>query len=94
MSGFEACRELKANPKTKSIPVILLTAIAQVQPNHDWAKESPADRFMAKPFQMRDLIATIESLLKIPALSETAIRRRTGLDPRPMGTVIRQKAAP
>src|SRR5262245_58706231 len=26
MSGFDACRELKQNPKTKAIPVILLTA--------------------------------------------------------------------
>src|SRR5262245_43195124 len=48
-SGFEACRELKENPKTSKIPVILLTAIAQVEPTRDWAKEAPADKYMAKP---------------------------------------------
>jgi CheY-like chemotaxis protein len=90
-TGFEACQELKQDPKTASIPVILLTAIAQVDPNHNWQKDSPADRFMAKPFQMRDLLAAIESLTGVALASETAIRRKTDLDPRPQGTVIRQK---
>jgi len=93
LSGFDACRYLKEDPKTKAIPIILLTAAVQTDPSRDWAKESPADKFMAKPFQMKELLAAVESMLKIPALSETAIRRRSELDPRPMGTVIR-KAAP
>lgn len=92
MSGFDACRELKQNPKTSAIPVILLTAIAQVDPNRDWSKDAPADRFMAKPFQMRDLLGAIESLLGISLASETAVRRKTDLDPRPQGTVLRQKS--
>jgi len=92
-TGFEACQELKRNPKTASIPVILLTAIAQVDPNHNWAKDTPADKFMAKPFQMRDLLAAIESLTGTPLASETAVRRKADLDPRPQGTVLRQKNA-
>jgi CheY-like chemotaxis protein len=91
--GFEACSELKQNPKTASVPIILLTAVAQVEPSRDWAKESPADRYMAKPFQMRDLLSAIESLTGAPLASETAIRRRSDLDPRPQGTVIRPRSA-
>ena len=91
MSGFDACRELKANPKTSAIPVILLTAVAQVEPHRDWAKEAPADRYMAKPFQMKELLSAMESLLGMPIASETAVRRKTDLDPRPMGTVIIKK---
>ena len=94
LTGFDACRYLKENPKTKSIPVILLTAVPQTDPTRDWKKEAPADRFMAKPFQMKDLLATIESLLGITLAGETAVKRRTDLDPRPQGTVFRQKAAP
>jgi CheY-like chemotaxis protein len=94
LTGFDACRYLKEDPKTKAIPVILLSAAAQTDPTRDWTKDSPADKFMAKPFQMKDLLSAIESLLKIPALSETAIRRRSELNPQPMGTVIRHKAAP
>src|SRR5262245_44275323 len=92
-SGFDACRYLKENPKTKSIPVILLTAVPQMDPTRDWKKEAPADRFMAKPFQMRDLLAAIESLLGITLASETQVRRKAGMDSSPQGTVIRQKAA-
>jgi CheY-like chemotaxis protein len=84
-TGFVACSELKQNPKTASIPVILLTAIAQAEPGRDWAKGSPADKFMAKPFQMKDLLAAIEVLLKIPAAGGAE------LDPRPQGTVLRPK---
>ena len=90
-TGFVACNELKQDPKTARIPIILLTAIAQAEPGRDWAKESPADKFMAKPFQMKDLITAVESLLKIPAASETSVRRRTEMDPKPYGTVIRPK---
>lgn len=91
LTGFDACRRLKENPKTRSIPVILLTAVPQTDPTRDWKKEAPADRFMAKPFQMKDLLATIESLLGITLAGDTAVRRRADLDPRPMGTVVRQK---
>src|SRR4029453_18055109 len=57
MSGFAPGKELKKTPKPSALPVILLTAAAQVDPARDWAKETPADRFMAKPFQMKDLLA-------------------------------------
>lgn len=93
-SGFEACRELKQNPATARIPVILLSAIAQVEPNRDWKSECAADRFMAKPFQMKDLIGAIESLLGMSLASETQIRRKAGLDSSPQGTVLRHRAAP
>lgn len=94
-SGFDACRELKGDPKTASIPVILLTAIAQVEPSRDWAHEAPAERFIAKPFQMRDLLEAIEALTGLAPAGDTAVRRRTDLDPRPQGTVLRpRKTAP
>ncbi len=91
--GFEACQELKRNPKTASVPVILLTAVAQVDSSRDWSSEAPADRFMAKPFQMRDLLSALEALTGAPPPSETAVRRRSDLDPRPQGTVIRPRRA-
>jgi CheY-like chemotaxis protein len=89
MTGFDACHKLKADPKTAAIPVIMLTAIAQVDPNHNWAKESPADKFMAKPFQMKELLAAIEQLLGLTSVGATAVRRKDDLDPRPQGTVLR-----
>lgn len=90
-SGFEACQDLKQDPATAAIPVILLTAVAQVDPNHKWEQDCKADRFMAKPFQMKELLAAIESLLGVQPVSETTVRRREALDPSPQGTIVRQK---
>jgi DNA-binding response OmpR family regulator len=90
-SGFDACRDLKENPRTASIPIILLSAAAQVEPNHDWVHEAPADKFIPKPFQMRDLLAAIESLTGAAPPSETAVRRKADLDPRPQGTALRPR---
>jgi two-component system phosphate regulon response regulator PhoB len=91
--GFEACVELKKNPRTSSIPVIILTAIAQIDTSRDWTREAPADKFMAKPFQMKELLSAIESLTGHALVSETALRRKSDLDPRPQGTTIRQRNA-
>lgn len=95
-SGFEACRELKEDPRTCRIPVILLSAIAQTDPDHDWSKESSADRFMAKPFRMDELVAVIQTLLGLPASGETARRQMANAGSQPLGTAIRPKkqAAP
>lgn len=88
-SGFEACQELKSDPKTSAIPIILLTAAAQVDPSRDWSKASSAEKFMPKPFQMKELLAAIEQLLGVSSAGATAVRRKAEFDPRPQGTVIR-----
>src|SRR6185436_6482993 len=93
ISGFDACLQLKADPRTASIPIILLSAIAQTDPSRDWAKETRADRFIAKPFQMRDLLGVIDSLIGRPMATETALRRKADLDPRPQGTSMRSRTS-
>ena len=55
MSGIEACKVLKSNPTTKSIPVLLLFT-----PNRDVSLEeveqSGCDRYLSKPFARQDFI--------------------------------------
>jgi CheY-like chemotaxis protein len=67
-SGFDTCRELKADPALRAIPVIMLTAIAQSNAAVDW-KEAGADRFFAKPFKVADVLEAIEGFLA-PAASK------------------------
>lgn len=62
MDGFEVCRALKANPVMRLIPVILMTALGEVE---DRVKglESGADDFLTKPVNREELLAHIRSLL-------------------------------
>jgi two-component system alkaline phosphatase synthesis response regulator PhoP/two-component system response regulator VicR len=50
MDGFEVCRELKADPATRDIPVIMLTAKSQ-QVDIQKGKEAGADDYITKPFR-------------------------------------------
>lgn len=62
-SGLELVRELKQKPKTKSIPIIMLTARAD-EPNKIDGLESGADDYITKPFSTRELVARIRAVLR------------------------------
>lgn len=59
--GINLCEDLKLNRSTKHIPVILLTAHSEIE---KMKIRSRADDFIAKPFQMADLIKRIANQLK------------------------------
>lgn len=54
--GRDICRELKSNPKTKDIPVIMFSAHTK---REDIFKECNADDFIAKPFEVNELVAKV-----------------------------------
>ncbi|HUS02598.1 MAG TPA: response regulator [Chitinophagaceae bacterium] len=54
--GRDICRELKENPKTKDIPVIMFSAHTKWE---DILKECNADDFIAKPFEVNELVAKV-----------------------------------
>lgn len=62
IDGYQACRNLKANPETASIPIIFISALGL---SHDkkLAVDAGAEGFIIKPFDPRDVIAQIECLL-------------------------------
>jgi DNA-binding response OmpR family regulator len=63
LDGFEVTRELRADARTRSMPVILLTARAQAT---DVAQgmAAGADEYVKKPFDARDLKDRVERLLR------------------------------
>lgn len=72
MDGFELCRMIKANEKTASIPVILLTA-SELDEYKEKGYECGADAYMQKPFSARVLKVRIRNLLdKKKSISEAA----------------------
>lgn len=67
IDGFEVLCELKTNPLTCHIPVVLLTARADVQSRiRGW--ESNADEYIEKPFHVDELLSRVESLMAVRQL--------------------------
>lgn len=62
MNGYQVCAGLKANEKTSHIPVLMLTAKADTD-SRIAGLEVQADAYLSKPFDQRELIATIENLI-------------------------------
>ena len=62
MDGWEAIRQLKADPKTATIPIIALTAHARAEDEKS-AREAGANDFDTKPIDLNRLIGKIEHLL-------------------------------
>jgi two-component system alkaline phosphatase synthesis response regulator PhoP len=63
MDGYEACRKLKSDPKTKDIPVILLTAKGR-DIDRKLGSEAGADDYVVKPFSPGRLIERVEGIMK------------------------------
>ncbi|MBI4430422.1 MAG: response regulator [Candidatus Omnitrophica bacterium] len=60
MDGLDVLAELKANPDTLSIPVVMLTAIADTQTL--WkAQEMGATNYIVKPFKEADLLKWVRT---------------------------------
>jgi CheY-like chemotaxis protein len=62
MNGWDATRAIKADERTRAIPVIALTALAMVT-DRDKALEAGCDDYDTKPVELPRLIEKIESLL-------------------------------
>jgi DNA-binding response OmpR family regulator len=62
MSGWEVARELRRDPATKAIKIIMLTAIGK-DVNEMTSPLYGADAYLDKPFEFRELESTIAELL-------------------------------
>jgi len=62
MDGYEAARALKADPATRAIPIIALTASAMVG-DRERCMEAGCDDYDTKPVELPRLLAKIEALL-------------------------------
>lgn len=63
MSGLEVCRLLRSNPKSKHIPVIMLTAKGE-EIDRVVGFEMGADDYIVKPFSPRELVLRVKAILK------------------------------
>ncbi|MBD2605291.1 hybrid sensor histidine kinase/response regulator [Scytonema hofmannii FACHB-248] len=64
IDGFETCRRLKANPKTREIPVIFMTALSDVVDKVKGLQLGAVD-YITKPFQHQEVLARINVHLEL-----------------------------
>jgi two-component system phosphate regulon response regulator PhoB len=63
MSGLEVCRQMRRNPKTRDIPIIMLTARGE-EADKVRGLNSGADDYIAKPFSPTELVARMRAVLR------------------------------
>ena len=65
--GYKLCAELKSNPETEDIPIILLTAVGEAVPTtrytHADGMSTEADEYIAKPIDNQGLLEAVKRLL-------------------------------
>jgi len=66
MDGLDVCRALKANPFLSRIPILMLTALASIDFKVE-GFEAGVDDYLTKPFEPRELLARVASLLRLTA---------------------------
>ncbi len=77
MDGFEVCERLKANPKTRHIPVVMITALSDVNDRVHGLKAG-ADDFLSKPVNDVALFARVRSLARLKMMmDELRVRQAT-----------------
>jgi two-component system, sensor histidine kinase and response regulator len=67
MNGYEVCQQLKANPQTREIPVIFISALNEVFDKVKAFSVGGVD-YIAKPFQVEEVMVRIENQLKLRRL--------------------------
>ena len=63
MSGIELCKQLRENEETAALPIIMLSALGQVD-NTIEGLEAGADEYLSKPINPKELVARVRALLQ------------------------------
>lgn len=70
IDGFETCHRLKANPLTKNIPVIFMTALSDTTDKVKGLSMGAVD-YITKPFQQEEVLARVRLHMKLHCLQNT-----------------------
>jgi two-component system, OmpR family, phosphate regulon response regulator PhoB len=75
VSGLEVCRQIRRSPRTRSLPVIMLTARGD-ESDRVRGLDSGADDYVAKPFSPSELIARMRAVMRRarPTAAEEVLR--------------------
>ncbi len=64
LSGFELCRELKAQTSTSKIPIVICSTKGGDMDKF-WGMKQGADAYLSKPIDQEELVRTVKQLIKV-----------------------------
>ncbi|MCK4629598.1 MAG: response regulator [Sedimentisphaerales bacterium] len=79
MSGFEVCRRVKSDLKTKNIPIVIVTALNELG-DVERGVDCGADDFLSKPINKLELLTRVKSLLRVRNLQSELERTLSYLE--------------
>jgi CheY-like chemotaxis protein len=79
MSGFQVCRKLKGDPRTRDIQILMVTALNELG-DIEQASECGTDDFVSKPVNKFELLTRVRSLLRVRHLKNELERALTYLN--------------
>ena len=79
MSGFQVCRKLKSDPRTRDIQILMVTALNELG-DIEQASECGTDDFVSKPVNKFELLTRVKSLLRVRHLKSELERALTYLN--------------
>lgn len=75
LSGFEVCKQLKSDPTTKGIMILMVTALNELG-DIERAVEAGTDDFLSKPVNKVELIKRVDNMLLLRNVSDELERLR------------------
>jgi CheY-like chemotaxis protein len=75
LSGFEVCKAVKSNPKTKRIMVLMVTALNE-RGDIERGVDSGTDDFLSKPVNKVELVKRVQNMLKLRHVTDELERLR------------------
>lgn len=92
VSGFEVCKQIKSDPSTRHIIVLMVTALSELG-DIERAVNAGCDDFLSKPVNKLELLKRVENMLKLRRVTDELERLRRYIDsmeesagPPPKGT--------
>ncbi|MFC1943152.1 HD domain-containing phosphohydrolase [Chloroflexota bacterium] len=79
MNGFEVARCLKADEGTKIIPIVMVSALSEVE-DRVKAIEAGTEDFLSKPVDRNELLARVSSLLKVKEYNDYMLNHQKELE--------------